>query len=302
MHPIDLHTHSSRSDGTYEPGDLVRYAQEKGLSAIALTDHDTVDGIDEAVRAARELQHKERDPHCGNGTQDPSPAPELVPGVELSTEYNGRDIHIVGLFVDWRAPGFTGKLREFADARIYRNQKMCRLLTEGGYPISMESLAESFPGTVITRAHFAQYLLDRKKISSVDEAFSRLIGDDCPYFVPRERISPQDAVDFLLRYGGVPVLAHPLQYNMTDEALCRLIASLKETGLVGIEIYYCTHKPADTAHLRRIADRYGLLYSGGSDFHGSRKKNLDLGTGYGHLYVPDSVLPPLRAKAGHQKP
>ena len=302
MHPIDLHTHSNRSDGTFAPGDLVRYAYKKGLSAIALTDHDTVDGIDEALKAARELQSKEQDPLLGSAAQDALPVPEVIPGVELSTEYNGRDIHIVGLFIDWRNPEFSGKLRTFADARIYRNQKMCRLLTDGGYPVTMEALEEEYPDTVITRAHFAQYLLDRKMISSIDEAFSRLIGDDCPYFVPRERISPHDAVSLLLEYGGVPVLAHPLQYKMTDKALCDLISSLKESGLAGIEVYYCTHKPADTAYLCRIADRYDLLYSGGSDFHGSRKKNLDLGTGYGHLYVPDTVLPPLRARAGHQKP
>ena len=157
MHPIDLHTHSSRSDGTYAPGDLVRYAYKKGLSAIALTDHDTVDGIDEALRAARELQSKEQDPLLGSAAQDALPVPEVIPGVELSTEYNGRDIHIVGLFVDWRNPEFTGKLRAFADARIYRNQKMCRLLTDGGYPVTMEALEEEYPDTVITRAHFGDH-------------------------------------------------------------------------------------------------------------------------------------------------
>jgi len=286
MSPIDLHTHSTRSDGTYTPRELVLYAQQKGLSAIALTDHDTAEGIGEAIETA-----------AGLGDA----APEVIPGVELSTEYNGKDVHIIGLFVDWQNPEFIEKLREFADARIYRNRKMCRLLTEGGYEVDYSRLEAAFPDTVLTRAHFAQYLLDRKMIDSIDEAFKKLIGDDCPYFVPREKISPHFAVQFLQKFGGVAVLAHPLQYKMTDAALDELVLSLCKEGLEGIEVYYSTHRPADTVYLCRLADRYGLLYSGGSDFHGSRKKNLDLGTGYGHLYVPDNILPPLRGKAAQSR-
>ena len=293
MNPIDLHTHSTKSDGTFSPEELVRYAQQKGLSAIALTDHDTADGIEEALLAADKLKAEA----MMSPLSDSSANPEVIPGVELSTEYRGRDIHIVGLFIDWKNPEFISRLREFADARIYRNQKMCRLLTEGGYPVDYDELQSHFPDTVITRAHFAQYMLEKGFISSIDEAFRKLIGDDCPFFVPREKISPQDGVSFLLQYGAVPVLAHPLQYKMSDVQLRELLASLCEYGLSGIEVFYSGYKPADTAYLSRLAEEFGLLPSGGSDFHGSRKKGLDLGTGYGHLYVPDTLLPPLRAKA-----
>ena len=287
MHPIDLHTHSTRSDGTLTPAELIRYAAQKGLAAIALTDHDTIDGIEEAVQAARSLS-----------SQDPDAlVPEVIPGVELSTEYRGKDIHIVGLFIDWQNREFADRLRGFADARIYRNRKMCSLLTENGCPVSYEDLEAAFPDTVITRAHFAQYLLDRGMIFSIDEAFRKLIGDDCPCFVPREKITPHDAVRFLLRFGGVPILAHPLQYKMGETELDALVASLTGLGLDGIEVYYSTHRQADTANLSRIAEKYGLLLSGGSDFHGTRKQNLDLGTGYGHLYVPDTILPPIRERA-----
>ena len=287
MHPIDLHTHSTRSDGTLTPAELIRYAAQKGLAAIALTDHDTIDGIEEAVQAARSLS-----------SQDPDAlVPEVIPGVELSTEYRGKDIHIVGLFIDWQNREFADRLRGFADARIYRNRKMCSLLTENGCPVSYEDLEAAFPDTVITRAHFAQYLLDRGMISSIDEAFRKLIGDDCPCFVPREKITPHDAVRFLLRFGSVPILAHPLQYKMRETELDALVASLTGLGLDGIEVYYSTHRQADTANLSRIAEKYGLLLSGGSDFHGTRKQNLDLGTGYGHLYVPDTILPPIRERA-----
>ena len=287
MQPIDLHTHSNKSDGTCTPAELVRLASKKGLSAIALTDHDTVDGLPEAMETASALRKKRPE----------LTVPEIIPGVELSTEYQGRDIHIVGLFMDWNNSEFTDKLHAFADARVFRNRKMCSLLTEGGYPVRYEDLKARFPDTVLTRAHFAQYLLDQKKISSIEEAFRRLIGDDCPYFVSREKISPQDAVSFLLKYGGVPILAHPMQYKMSDPELNKLISTLCPLGLSGIEVYYSSHKPADTSYLSKLAEKYGLLLSGGSDFHGTRKKNLDLGTGYGHLYVPDSILPPIREKA-----
>ena len=293
MSPIDLHTHSTKSDGTFSPEELIRYAQAKGLSAIALTDHDTADGIEEALKAAQMLREEAQ----GSADSSSPAVPDVIPGVELSTQYRGRDIHVVGLFIDWRNSGFNTRLREFADARIYRNQKMCRLLTEGGYPVNYEELLSFFPDTVVTRAHFAQYMLEKGFISSIDEAFRKLIGDDCPFFVPREKISPQDGVSFLLEYGAVPVLAHPLQYKMSDDQLCELLTSLCGYGLSGIEVYYSGYKPADTAYLSRLAEKFGLLPSGGSDFHGSRKKGLDLGTGYGHLYVPDTLLPPLRAKA-----
>ena len=293
MSPIDLHTHSTKSDGTFSPEELIRYAQAKGLSAVALTDHDTADGIEEALLTARKLREEV---NKLSGSSSPI-VPEVIPGVEFSTEYRGRDIHVVGLFIDWKNCGFISKLREFADARIYRNQKMCRLLTEGGYPVNYEELQSSFPDTVITRAHFAQYMLEKGYISSIDEAFRKLIGDDCPFFVPREKISPQDGVSFLLQYGAVPVLAHPLQYRMSDDQLCELLISLCGYGLSGIEVCYSGYKPADTAYLLRLAEKFGLLPSGGSDFHGGRKKGLDLGTGYGRLYVPDTLLPPLREKA-----
>ena len=125
MSPIDLHTHSTKSDGTFSPEELIRYAQAKGLSAIALTDHDTADGIEEALKAAQMLREEAQG---SSGSSSPA-VPDVIPGVELSTQYRGRDIHVVGLFIDWRNSGFNTRLREFADARIYRNQKMCRLLT-----------------------------------------------------------------------------------------------------------------------------------------------------------------------------
>lgn len=295
MHPIDLHTHSTKSDGTYTPTQLVRYAARKGLSAIALTDHDTIDGIGEAMQAAEALRRENASELISSPLT--RSVPEVIPGVELSTELNGKSIHIVGLYIDYENKAFSDRLNEFLDSRFYRNRKMCRLLTEGGYPVQYGELEKMFPDTVITRPHFARYLLNHGMVSSIEEAFRSLIGDDCPFYVPREKITPHDAVRYLLQFGSLPILAHPLQYKLSDQGLNALVSSLKEEGLAGIEIYYPSHRPSDTAALSRIALKYGLLPSGGSDFHGENKKNLDLGTGYGHLYVPDILLPPIRAKA-----
>jgi predicted metal-dependent phosphoesterase TrpH len=223
--------------------------------------------------------------------------PEVIPGVELSTELNGKSIHIVGLFIDYKNRAFSERMKEFLDSRFYRNRKMCRLLTEGGYPVSYGELEKLLPNTVIARPHFARYLMEHGMDSSIEEAFRNLIGDDCPYYVPREKITPHDAVRYLVKFGCLPVLAHPLQYKLSDQELEALVSSLKKEGLAGIEVYYPSHRPSDTAALSRLALKYGLLPSGGSDFHGENKKNLDLGTGYGHLYVPDTLLLPIRDKA-----
>ena len=295
MHPIDLHTHSTKSDGTYTPTELVHYAARKGLSAIALTDHDTIDGVEEAMKAADDLRQEKASGLISSPII--RSVPEVIPGVELSTELNGKSIHIVGLFIDYKNRAFSERMKEFLDSRFYRNRKMCRLLTEGGYPVSYEELEKMFPDTVIARPHFARHLMEHGMVSSIEEAFRNLIGDDCPYYVPREKITPHDAVRYLVKFGCLPVLAHPLQYKLSDQELEALVSSLKKEGLAGIEVYYPSHRPSDTAALSRLALKYGLLPSGGSDFHGENKKNLDLGTGYGHLYVPDTLLQPIRDRA-----
>ena len=275
---IDLHVHSDKSDGSLSPSDLVSYAIKQGVTAFALTDHDTVDGIDEALRASE-------------GT-----SVTVIPGIELSTEYEGKDIHIVGLFIDKEEPAFRDKIQEFVDSRILRNQKMCQKLTEHGLPITYEELTGEFPGSVITRAHYAQLLLKKGYIKSLKEAFERYIGDRGPCFIPREKITPEDGVKLILSAKGIPVLAHPLQYGMGDERLQRLIDRLKAVGLQAMEAIYCTHSPSEENKMRALADKNNLLISGGSDFHGNAKPGLELGTGYGKLYVPVEVLKALKAR------
>ena len=279
---VDLHVHSNCSDGTYSVRELVDYAIEKGLAAFALTDHDTVDGLDEILEYAKELEAK--------GVK----VPEVIPGIEFSTEYHGKDVHIVGLYIDYHNERFVQKVAEFADGRVARNQKMCGKLQEAGIHITYELLLEEFPDCVITRAHYVRYLLNHGYTKSMQEAFDRYIGDYAPCFVPREKVTPPDVIQLILEAGGIPVLAHPILYHLSDANLDTLVKECKEAGLIGIEAIYSTYNSAEERQIRKLADKYHLLISGGSDFHGSNKPGLDLGIGYGKLVVPEDVLTDLK--------
>lgn len=297
---IDLHVHSNRSDGTFSPKELVDYAMEKGLAAFALTDHDTVDGLDEAISYAKKLRcnmacRREADDLKGAASPQPPFVPEVIPGIEFSTKYQGKDVHILGLYIDYHSPSFEGQLREFVDSRTVRNQKMCGLLRDAGIDITYEALLSEFPDAVITRAHYAKYLLAHGHVLSMKEAFDRYVGDHCPFYVPREKVTPAQAVKLILMAGGIPVLAHPVLYHMSDERLDILTAELKEAGLMAIEAIYSTYRPHEERQIRALARKYDLLISGGSDFHGDNKPGLDLGTGYGNLFVPMDILDNLKS-------
>lgn len=273
MKAVDLHVHSDKSDGSMSPAALTAYAAQKGLRAYALTDHDTVDGLVEAMETARQF-----------------PDLEVIPGIELSTEYKGRDIHIVGLYIRYEDPAFQKHLIDFQNSRILRNEKMCNNLADAGIDISFEKLQAEFPDSVITRAHYARYLLAHGYVASLKEAFDRYVGDHTKYFVPREKVTPAQAVSLILHAGGIPILAHPVLYHMSDAALEELVAQLKDAGLIGIECVYSSYSSSEERDMKRIADKFGLAYSGGSDFHGNAKPGLDLATGYGSLFVPETIL------------
>ena len=272
MKTVDLHVHSNKSDGSFSPEELVSYAIEKGLSAFALSDHDTTEGIEAAVQAAK-----------GTGI-------EVIPAIEFSTEYEGKDIHILGLYIDYSGKEFKKYLKDFQDSRDLRNRKMCEKLTEHGVPVTYEEMREYFPGSVLTRAHYAKYMWEKGFVKSMSEAFDRYIGDHAPCFLPREKVTPMQAVELILRAGGVPILAHPVLYHLSDERLDKLVAQLKGVGLAGIEAIYSTYTSSEERQMRALADKYDLLISGGSDFHGTTKPSLDLGCGYGKLCIPYDIL------------
>lgn len=302
MNIVDLHVHSNKSDGSLTPSRLTELAIEKRLSAFALTDHDTTEGIPEAMEAAaaHNLRLQEGQvPLLPSG--EPALPLEVIPGIEFSTEYQGKDIHILGLYIEYEAPFFKKQLQDFVDSRTVRNQKMCANLQGAGIDISYEKLQAAFPGSVITRGHYAKYLLDHGYIKSIPEAFERYIGDRSKYFVPREKVTPSQAVQLILKADGLPVLAHPPLYHMSDQALDTLVGILAEDGLVGIEGIYSTYHQAEERHMRSLAKKYNLCISGGSDFHGSSKPGLEMATGYGRLCIPEKILDDLKTIRNNRK-
>lgn len=276
MKQIDLHVHSNVSDGTLTPQELVLYAEEKNLAAFALTDHDTVRGIYEAEEAAKETDL------------------DLIPGIEISSEYKGGDIHILGLYIDYKQPEFSAALQRFVDAREQRNKEMAKKLSEHGFLVTMEEITAAYPDAVITRAHFAKYMKAKGYVSSYEEAFRKYIGKHCSCYVPRTVIQPKEAIALIRQAKGISVLAHPLLYHLTMEELEDMTKYLKELGLEGMEVFYSMNQEGDDNLLGSLAKKMGLLMTGGSDFHGSTKPHIDLGNGRGNLYVSDSLLKPLK--------
>lgn len=280
---VDLHAHSDRSDGTYTPSELLDYAVEKKLNAIALTDHDSIDGLDEFLSRA-----------------EGKPI-EAVPGIEFSTAYQGKDVHLVGLFIDYKSEAMKGALDEFCRSRDNRNRRMCELLCEHGVEITYEEMCETYPDAVLTRAHYGALMISKGYVKSMAEAFDRYIGDHAKCYIPREKVTPVMAVDLVRRCGGVPILAHPPLYHMSEERLDALVHELAENGLVGIEVLYSTYHERERRQMAGLAEKYDLLWSGGSDFHGAHKQGLDLGCGYGSLEVPEEIYQRLKEAADRMK-
>lgn len=273
---IDLHTHSNISDGTFSPEELAFEAKKANLSAFALTDHDTTDGIKKARKAA-----------LANDI-------EFVSGVELSTSFEGKELHIVGLFIDENNPALLERLAKFRENRDCRNQKMYKKLQAEGFDISEEQLREMFPDAVLTRAHIARFLLEKEYVRSIPHAFDAYIGDNCKCYVPRDKITPEEAIQLIHGAGGKAVFAHPILCRFSDERLRRITSYLKENGLDAIEAVYSTYTPSEERQIRRLARETHLLLSGGSDFHGANKPKIKLGTGYGKLSVPYDFLEKLK--------
>jgi len=269
---VDLHTHTTESDGSFTPEELMLEAKRVGLSAIAITDHDSISGIKKAAPLAVEL------------------GIELIPGIELSTDYNGTEVHVVGLYVNIENEYFLGKIKEFKENRDNRNAIMVENLQKEGFAITMEELLAENPDCVITRANIARFLYEHGMIPTIQTAFEKYIGDNCKCYVNRFKITPMDGVRLIKEAGGTAILAHPLLYHMSDSTLQKMVIEMKEAGLDGIEAVYCTYTTAEERRMKQFAKENDLLISGGSDFHGTTKPKLNLATGYGKLYIPYEIL------------
>lgn len=277
---IDLHTHSTASDGSFTPLELVRYAAEKKLHAMALTDHDCLDGLNEAVAEGERL------------------GLEVIPAVELSADHPDGTMHILGFFVDRRHEGFASRLRRLQEARRERNPKIIEKLHALGLKITYDEVAAASGGGQVGRPHFAKVLIQKGYVASVPEAFERYLKKGAPAYVEKFRFSPRDAIAAIHEAGGVAVLAHPFTlFKISSPPLDPLLGLLSEQGLDGMEVIYSTYSEGQSRRYRDLAGKHRLLSSGGSDFHGAYKPGIDLGVGQGGLRVPFELLEPLREKA-----
>lgn len=272
MSYIDLHTHTTASDGTDTPTQLVNRALSLPLSAIAITDHDTIDGIEEAIEATKNTDLK------------------LIAGIELSCQYEQKEIHMLGYFIDYKNETLFHRLEQLKQARNLRNEQMRQKLEEAGMPLTMEEIRGPHEETVITRAHFARALQEKGYIKTKEEAFQKYIGDGCPCYVLKPEFTPKEAITLIKQANGLAVLAHPMLYKMGYQQLEQLIASLAETGLDGVEVYHSSHNTANSGQLREMIRPYHLLPTGGSDYHGENKKGVRLGVGHGGLRVSHALL------------
>lgn len=272
MKRIDLHVHSTASDGTLTPTEIVLEARKAKLYAVALTDHDSVSGIDEFMEAG--IKHNLR----------------TIAGVELSTEYEDTEIHVLGLFIDTENEALLRQLRTFRDNRDNRNLKMIDRLREEGFQITAEEIYERYPDAVVARPHIARFLADTNQVPDMQTAFDKYIGEGCVCYVERYKITPMRAVELIRGAGGFAVLAHPCLYKISDETMKKMLKEMKKAGLDGIEAIYSRNQGSDEQKYRDLARKYGLLLSGGTDFHGANKPDIHLGTGLGDLVIPNKIL------------
>jgi hypothetical protein len=247
MARADLHVHSNASDGRYSPAEIVRMAANAGLTVMALTDHDTVDGLIPALAAAAEF-----------------PTLTVIPGVELSTDTDSGEVHVLGYFIDYNDRDFKTSLDKMRNSRENRAEKMVGKLNELGCAVELERVKEIAGSGALGRAHVAQALLEKGYIASFKEAFSKYIGHDCPAYVGREKLTPGEAVKLVLKANGLPVMAHP--FTSTHPEI--VIRDLKEVGLVGMEVYYAGYFPGEIEILLNLAQKYSLVPTGGTDYHG----------------------------------
>jgi 3',5'-nucleoside bisphosphate phosphatase len=277
---IDLHAHTTHSDGSASPKELIERANAKGARSIAVTDHDTVDAFAEARAAADRF------------------GVEFIPGIEISADFSPGTMHILGYLIDGEAPPLKEQLAMLKNAREKRNPEIARRLEGLGFDISYEEVAQLAGNNVVGRPHFASVLVKKGYVRSIQEAFDRLLKKGAPAYVEKARLSPRDAIEVIHGAGGVAVLAHPYQLKLSSyEAADELVAELAALGLDGIEAIYSRHSPDQRSRYSEIALRHDLLITGGSDYHGSYKPDIDLVTGLGDLEVPYALLEALKARA-----
>lgn len=268
---IDLHTHSYMSDGSLSPAEVVREAKKAGLCAIALSDHDNFDGVEEAMEEGAKT------------------GVEVVPAVEFSVKSETQN-HIIALYPDIYNREFIAFIEELRKARKFRNEETCRLLRNAGFNVLMDEVRNIAGSDIIGRAHFGRLLLMKGYVSSVVEAFDLYLGSGKPAYCGVNHPDAGRTVEIIRKAGGLAFVAHLNQTGLPDEELVEMLKDLKNHGLSGVEGYYSEYTPEMQEKYQKIAKDLGLLISGGSDFHGAAKPHIKIGTGKGNLRIPYSVL------------
>jgi len=277
---IDLHTHSTASDGTMTPSELIEYAMEKNLAAIAITDHDTVEGVQQVIRN-----------HAVN------PYIEVIPGIEISVEYEG-EMHILGYYIDVEHPLLNQTLERLREFRNRRNPKILEKLNQMGFSITLDEVAAKANGEIIGRPHIAAVMQEKGFVSSINEAFEKYLDVGKPAYVSRQRLTPREGIKLIKDAGGIAVLAHPVYLEKKGVEFEELLKRLIDDGLDGMECYYATYSKMEQDQYLALAAKYNLLVTGGSDFHGRNKPDIDLGTGYGDLKIPYYLLEKIKKGLG----
>lgn len=279
---IDLHTHSTFSDGSLTPADLARKGLASGLSALALTDHDSLNGIPEFLDTCRVI-----------GLRG-------IPGVEISAEFGPGTFHMLGYFLTPGQVELDHVLASIRGGREDRNLLILRKLNDLGLKLTWEEVAAFAGEDVVGRPHFAQAMQARGYVKSKQEAFDRYLAKGQPAYLDRLRLSPEESLRVIRQAGGIAVLAHPATLQYGKSQLRAYVENLCTLGLAGIETYYSEHSPEQQAQYLQLAQELGLVVTGGSDFHGDTNPNIMLGRGFGQLAVPDELIPIFYAKAGRQ--
>lgn len=284
MKIVDLHTHTTASDGSYTPTELVKYAKQKGLSAIAITDHDTVAGVEEASMEGGELGIR------------------VIPGAELSTRVDDCDVHMTSLFINCKNKRLIKRLDDMAASRQERNYKMVDKLHEAGFQIERRDLDALGEGKILARGHIAQILIARGYATELKEALRKYLSKGTPGYVQKEVLSPEECIQLVHDAGGLIFVAHLHQIDPQDPEHCKDVARrLIRMGADGLETQYCEFDDEWRQATEQIAQECGCLRSGGSDFHGAMKKGLDLACGYGDLQVPYTFLEAMDAELARRK-
>ncbi|MDP2384428.1 MAG: PHP domain-containing protein [Nitrospirota bacterium] len=279
MSRIDLHLHTTHSDGSFSPADVLRFAHKAGVTALAITDHDIVTGIPEAIAAGAEL------------------GIEIIPGVEISSRVGNSELHILGYCLQWQDPELNRRLASLRESRHSRNPQIIERLRALGMDVTYEEVRALAGTDAVGRPHIARVLMDKHYVTSAKDAFDRYLAEGRPAYVARELPSPADAIAWIRAAGGVAVLAHPTWAKVSGESLNALLIALKAEGLGGIEVHYSSHTKRQTREYHDLAKRLDLLITGGSDFHGITKPDIEVGTGKGGLKVSEKLLDPLKKAA-----